>query len=81
MWQTSRFLPLNDPLAGSVAALELMEHLETTYTSTALEHFFAELREEVGVDRQELGALMSRLQVNQSRLRQATPGLLRSSPS
>jgi hypothetical protein len=63
---------LNDHLAGSVAALELLEHLEAAHASTPLERFFAELREEVTADRQELEALMSRLQVAQSRTRKAT---------
>src|ERR1044071_1630957 len=63
---------LNDHLAGAVAALELLEHLEAAHASTPLERFFAELREAVTADRQALEALMSRLQIAQSRTRQAT---------
>jgi hypothetical protein len=63
---------LNDHLAGSIAALELLEYLEAAHAGTPLERFFAELQKEVDADRQELEALMSRLQVDQSRIRQAT---------
>jgi hypothetical protein len=63
---------LNDHLAGSVAALELLEHLEAAHAGTPLERFLAELRNDVTADRQELEALMNRLQVAQSRTRKAT---------
>ena len=55
-----------------MAALELLEYLEMAHASTPLERFFAELQKEVNADRQELEALMSRLQVDQSRLQQTT---------
>ena len=35
---------LNDHLAGSVAALEILEQLETEHTGTPLQQFLAELR-------------------------------------
>jgi hypothetical protein len=35
---------LNDHLAGSVTALELLEHLEKTHAGTTMERFAAELR-------------------------------------
>ena len=38
---------LNDHLAGSVAALELLEHLEAAHAGTPLERFVAELRVDV----------------------------------
>ncbi|MGA9769272.1 MAG: hypothetical protein WBV94_09545 [Blastocatellia bacterium] len=63
---------LNDHLAGSVVALELMEHLEAAHAGTALESFLSELRADVAEDRRELEALMSRLQVAESRTRKAT---------
>ena len=63
---------LNDHLAGSVAALELLDHLEAAHAGMPLERVFVELREDIKADRQELEALMSRLQVAQSRARKAT---------
>jgi hypothetical protein len=63
---------LNDHLAGSVVALELMEHLEAAHADTPLESFLSELRADVAEDRRELEALMSRLQVTESHTRKAT---------
>ncbi len=63
---------LNDHLTGSVAGLELLEHLEAAHAGTPLERFFAELRRDVRADRQELESLMTRLQVAPSRTRKAT---------
>jgi hypothetical protein len=65
---------LNDHLAGSVVALELLEHLEVQ-ADTALERFLAELRADVAADRQELEALMDRLHVATSRPRRVTAWL------
>jgi len=62
---------LNDHLTGSVAALELLKYLETVHAGRPLERFFAKLQKEVQADRQELKALGSRLQVDQSRIQQA----------
>ena len=66
---------LNDHLAGSVAALELLEHLEAAHAGTPLERFVAELRADVAADRQELEALMGGLQIAESRTRKATAWL------
>jgi len=66
---------LNDHLAGSVVALELMEHFEAAHAGTPLEPFFAELRADVEADRKELEALMSRLGIDESRARRATAWL------
>src|SRR5215212_3329376 len=66
---------LNDHLAGSTAALELLEHLESAHAGTEVVRFAAELRADVAADRQELEALMDRLQVAQSRTRRATAWL------
>jgi hypothetical protein len=63
---------LNDHLAGSVAALELLENLEAAHAGMPLARFLVELREDITADRQELEALMSRLHVAQSRTRKAT---------
>jgi hypothetical protein len=63
---------LNDHLAGSVVALELLAHLEAAHAGMALEHFLAELRADIEADRGELEALMGRLQVAVSVPRKAT---------
>jgi hypothetical protein len=63
---------LNDHLAGAAAALELLEHLESTHAGTPLEDFFGQLRSDVATDRQELEATMERLQVAPGRLRRVT---------
>ncbi|HKP87667.1 MAG TPA: hypothetical protein VJZ26_16320 [Blastocatellia bacterium] len=66
---------LNDHLAGSVVAIELLEHLEAAHPGTPLERFFAELRADIEADRQELEAIMGRLGVAESRTRKATAWL------
>jgi len=38
---------LNDHLAGSVAALELLDRLVETYAGKPLERFFRELRDDI----------------------------------
>src|SRR5437016_1083538 len=62
---------LNDHLAGSVAALELLEHLEKAHTGSATERFIIDLRTEIATDRQELEALMRRLHIAASPARKA----------
>lgn len=66
---------LNDHLAGSVVALELLEHLEESYSETALGRFFAELRADITADREKLEALMGQLEISKSRTRQASAWL------
>jgi hypothetical protein len=66
---------LNDHLAGSVAAVELLEHLEAAHAGTEMARFFAELRTDIEADRQELKALMERLHISESRPRKATAWL------
>lgn len=66
---------LNDHLAGSVVAVELMENLEAVYKGTPVADFVAQLRAEVEADRQELEDLMSHLQISQSRTRKASAWL------
>jgi len=63
---------LNDHLAGSVAALELLTHLEKANAGTPGEGFFAALRADIEGDRQDLEALMGRLHVAASPMRKAT---------
>jgi hypothetical protein len=66
---------LNDHLAGAVAAVELLEHLERAHAGTPLARLLFELRAEIEVDRETLESLMMRLHVAQSRPRQATAWL------
>ena len=62
---------LNDHLAGSVAALELLEYLEKTQTGKAMGRFVPELRADIAADRRELEALMARLHIAASPSRAA----------
>jgi hypothetical protein len=62
---------LNDHLAGSVIALELMEHLERAHEGTPLAAFLAGLRAEVAADRDELERIIERLGARESLPRQA----------
>jgi hypothetical protein len=64
---------LNDHLAGSVVALELLEDLEREGTGIA--KTLADLRAEIEADRQELLALMKRLGVEESRSRKVSAWL------
>jgi hypothetical protein len=66
---------LNDHLAGSLVAIELLEHLESAHKGTGIERFAAELRADIAEDRLELEALMARLKVTESRTRKATAWL------
>jgi hypothetical protein len=51
---------LNDHLAGSVAALELLEHLIKVYQGKPLGNFFQELRADVKADQEVLRMLVQR---------------------
>lgn len=66
---------LNDHLAGSTAALDLIDHLQATHADTSLEPFLAGLRADVAADREELKAIMGRLQVAESGMRKAAAWL------
>lgn len=66
---------LNDHLAGSGAALELLEHLEAEHSGATLGRFLAELRADIAADRQELKSLMGRLGVAESRTRKVSAWL------
>src|SRR5947209_13111763 len=66
---------LNDHLAGSVAALKLLEHLESAHAGTEVGRFAAGLRTDIMADRQELEALMRRLSVTVSMPRKAAAWL------
>ncbi|MFO0848015.1 MAG: hypothetical protein U0871_05595 [Gemmataceae bacterium] len=60
---------LNDHLAGSTAALELLEHLERSHADLA--PFLKGLRHDIELDRKELEALIARLGATPSAPRQA----------
>jgi hypothetical protein len=62
---------LNDHLAGSVGALELLDRLIETYQGNPLEQFFAALRGEIEADQRKLQTLMDKLDVEESLVRKA----------
>lgn len=61
----------NDHLAGSVGALELLDHLIAVYQGTSLERFFQELRNEIDADQETLKELIARLGEKESAVRKA----------
>lgn len=63
---------LKDHLAGSVAAVELLAHLEAVYPGTDMARFFTALRDDIEADRHELERLMHHLQIFESRSRKAS---------
>ena len=62
---------LNDHLAGSVAALELLDRLVETYTGKPLERFFRELRDDIRADQGQLEELIAKLGIKESTVRKA----------
>jgi hypothetical protein len=66
---------LNDHLAGSVVALELLDHLESSHSETELGAFFRQLRGDIAADQDELQSLMERLEIAESRTRKASAWL------
>ncbi len=62
---------LNDHLAGSVAALEILQYLQEMHAGTAEEHFYADIRDNVEQDQQDLELIMKRLGVDISSTRKA----------
>lgn len=62
---------LNDHLAGSVGALELLDRLIDTYSEKPLEHFFRNLREDIQHDQEQLKGLMQKLGADESAVRKA----------
>lgn len=66
---------LNDHLAGSVAAIELLEHLEELAGGTGRERLFASLKSEVEEDQKVLKDLLGELGGRQSRVRKAAAWL------
>lgn len=62
---------LNDHLAGSVGALELLAHWAKLYRGKPLGSFFTDLEAEISADQDTLRDLMRRLGVKESKARQA----------
>ena len=62
---------LNDHLAGSVGALELLDRLVETYKGKPLEKFFRDLRQDIESDQAQLKELMQKLGVGESTVRKA----------
>jgi len=62
---------LNDHLAGSVAALELLDRLVETYSGKPLERFFRELRDDIRRDQAQLEELIAKLDLKESTVRKA----------
>jgi hypothetical protein len=62
---------LNDHLAGSVGALELLDRLIDIYTGKPLERFFRDLRNEIEADQETLKELITRLGKKESAVRKA----------
>lgn len=66
---------LNDHLAGSVVALELLDHLIATHANADLAAFFQQLRADIAADRDELQGLMKHLGIGESRTRKVSAWL------
>ena len=66
---------LNDHLAGAVAALELLEHLEKAQAGAPVARALSELRIEIDADRAALQSLMTHLGVTESKPRKAAAWL------
>ena len=62
---------LNDHLAGSVAALELIEHLTKKFAGGELESFLADLYAHIEADQQVLRDLLSAFEQSESAIRKA----------
>jgi hypothetical protein len=62
---------LNDHVAGSVAALELLDRLIAAYETKPLEHFFRDLRADVHHDQEQLKELIEKLGAQESTVRKA----------
>jgi hypothetical protein len=62
---------LNDHLAGSVSALELIAHWAHLHKARPLGVFFSQIDKEIRADQSVLRSLMRRLSIKESSLRQA----------
>jgi hypothetical protein len=62
---------LNDHLAGSVAAIELLDHLIKDQTNRRLEKFLVDLRDDIERDQEILRDLIQKLDLGESAVRKA----------
>jgi hypothetical protein len=62
---------LNDHLAGSVAALDMIDHLIETYEKKPLAQFFRDLRGEIAADQADLQWLIEKLDKKHNAIRKA----------
>jgi hypothetical protein len=62
---------LNDHLAGSVAALELLDRMVEACEGKPLERFLRQLREDIHEDQEKLRELIEKLSVSESTVRKA----------
>jgi hypothetical protein len=62
---------LNDHLAGSVGALELLDRLVENYEGKPLDRFFRDLREDIHQDQEQLKELIAKLGIGESAVRKA----------
>jgi hypothetical protein len=62
---------LNDHLAGSIGALELLDRLMNIYKGKPLERFFRDLRDEIDADQEILKELIAKLGEKESAVRKA----------
>ncbi len=67
---------LNDHLAGSVVAVELLDHLEEDCAGTAQASILASVHADIEADRQELEAFMAQRGITASAPRKATGWLV-----
>ena len=67
---------LNDHLAGSVVAIELLDHLQTDRAGTAQASILAGVHADIEADRQELEGFMAQLGITVSAPRKATGWLV-----
>jgi hypothetical protein len=75
MSSSSLTIYLNDHLAGSVAALELLEHLGALHRGTEREKLFQSLRREVEEDQKVLQQVLDQVGGKESRVRKAAAWL------
>ena len=62
---------LNDHLAGSVAAIELLDHLINEQNGQRLEKFLVDLRDDIDRDQEVLRDLIQKLDLGESAIRKA----------
>ena len=66
---------LNDHLAGSVVAIEMLDKLEEDHRDTGVGKLAAELREDIVADRKQLESIIERLELSEHSSRKAVAWL------